>query len=92
MTKSTQIKYEDRIASIINFHTKEQASTAKQMVIQAQQRYEKRKPCKFFVVIVMMAFGSFLIVAFQKMVTFMSNSLYDRQAIEALMRDMIGKR
>lgn len=39
-----------------------------------------------------MAIGSVFLILFTTMITFVSNSLYDRTAIEDLMRSMIGKR
>ena len=39
-----------------------------------------------------MFIGSFFLVMFARMVTFATNSLYDRSAIEALMNEMIGRR
>ena len=39
-----------------------------------------------------MIIGSLFLVIFTRMITLLSNSLYDRTAIEDLMRDMIGKR
>lgn len=54
--------------------------------------YEKRKPCKWFVMLLVMIIGSMFLIIFTRMITFVSNSLYDRTAIEDLMRDMIGRR
>lgn len=48
--------------------------------------------CKWFVTITIMFIGSFFLIMFTKMVTFASNSLYDRKAIEGLMNKMIGRR
>ena len=39
-----------------------------------------------------MFIGSLFLVIFTRMITYLSNSLYDRTAIEDLMRSMIGKR
>lgn len=39
-----------------------------------------------------MVIGSFFLIGFTKMITFVSNSLYDRQAIEGLMDSLIGQR
>jgi hypothetical protein len=39
-----------------------------------------------------MFIGSLFLVIFTRMITYLSNSLYDRSAIEDLMRSMIGKR
>lgn len=42
--------------------------------------------------ILFMIIGSLFLMIFTTMITFVSNSLYDRSAIEDLMRFMIGKR
>lgn len=42
--------------------------------------------------ILIMALGSMCLTLFTKMITFVSNSLYDRTEIEKLMQDMIGRR
>ena len=42
--------------------------------------------------ILFMIIGSLFLVIFTRMISYLSNSLYDRTAIEDLMRDMIGRR
>lgn len=80
------------ISEFIDFGKEEHTKTAKQMLKEERAQYEKRKPCKWMVMIMFMIIGSLFLVIFTKMITYLSNSLYDRSAIEDLMRDMIGRR
>ena len=76
----------------IDFGKEEHVKTAKMMLKEERANYQKRKPCKWFVMIMFMVIGSLFLILFTRMITFVSNSLYDRSAIESLMRDMIGRR
>lgn len=76
----------------IDFGKAEHTKTAKEMLREERAEYEKRKPCKWMVMILFMIIGSLFLVIFTRMISYLSNSLYDRTAIEDLMRDMIGRR
>lgn len=42
--------------------------------------------------VVFIIVGTLFMIGFSTMITFATNSLYNREAIESLMRDMIGRR
>lgn len=62
------------------------------MLVAAKKDYLRKRPCKWFVTIVFMIIGTIFLKGFTIMITMATNSLYDREAIESLMRDMIGRR
>ena len=70
----------------------EHAKTAKMMLREQREKYERRKPCKWFVMLLFMLFGSVLLMLITRLITFVSNSMYDRKAMEQLMTDLIGQR
>lgn len=70
----------------------EHTRTAKAMLQEERSKYEKRKPCKWFVMLLFMVLGSLLLILFTRMITFVSNSMYDRTAMEGLMDNLIGRR
>lgn len=84
--------FKEKVQHFIKFRTKEHAQTAKELLNDSKEKYYKRKPCKWVVTLLFMLVGSLLMIIFTKMVTIASNSLYDREAIEQLMRDMIGRK
>ena len=59
---------------------------AKKMLIESKLRYYKKKPCKWLVTLIFMLVGTVLLVSIHTMITFATNSLYDREGIESLLR------
>jgi len=56
------------VFEFIDFGKEEHSKTAKQMLREERANYEKRKPCKWFVMILFMIIGSLFLVIFTRMI------------------------
>ena len=61
-------KLKKDVFEFIDFGKEEHSKTAKQMLREERANYEKRKPCKWFVMILFMIIGSLFLVIFTRMI------------------------